>query len=462
VADVASAVPAFVGYTPQVTPLQSGDLTLRPQRIDSLVAFEAMFGSAPLARVHEVQVDAKGNFLGATCAVDCLLFESLRMYFDNGGGVCYVVSVGTCGVASSAVDSKALVDGVTALATLDEPTLLVCPEAALLDDGAMATMHQAMLQQCGRLQDRFAVLDTRLDDPHGQSLRDNIGLDFLRYGAAYTPWLIRQQPCAATYAELRGVLRCGGAAVAWRDLTTAPVVLAKLRDLDQALDANPAADVTTQAQWLENNFPVYRGIADGVRHKSTLTCPPSGAVTGVYVAVDSQRGVWKAPTNVALRGVLAPATAFTVDEVNALNVDATAGKSINAIRAFVGKGVLVWGARTLAGNDNEWRYVSVRRFFIMVEESLKKATAWVAFEPNDANIWNKLRGMIENYLTQKWHDGALMGTKPEQAFYVGCGPGQTMTAQDVLEGRLIVEIGMAVVRPAEFIILRFSHHMQSQ
>lgn len=462
VAEVASAVPAFVGYTPQVTQLQTGDLTLRPQRIDSLVAFEALFGRAPPARVNEVQVDVQGNFRGATCAMDNLLFQSLRMYFDNGGGVCYVVSVGTCGAEPPAVDSKALVAGVAALATLDEPTLLVCPEAALLDDGAMAAVQQAMLQQCGRLQDRFAVLDTRLDDPRGQSFRANIGVDSLRYGAAYTPWLIRRQPCATTYAAMRGVLRCGGAPVALRDLTTAPVVLTKLRDLDQALDANPAADVTAQAQWLENNFPVYRGIADGVRNESTLTCPPSGAVTGVYVAVDNQRGVWKAPANVALRGVLAPATALTVEEVSALNLDTNAGKSINAIRALVGKGVLVWGGRTLAGNDNEWRYVSVRRFFIMVEESLKKATAWVAFEPNDANTWNRVRRMIENYLTQKWHDGALMGAKPEQAFYVGCGLGQTMTAQDLLEGRLVVEIGMAVVRPAEFIILRFSHQMQSQ
>ena len=144
-----------------------------------------------------------------------------------------------------------------------------------------------------------------------------------------------------------------------------------------------------------------------------------------------------------------------------LNVDATTGKSINALRAFAGKGTLVWGARTLAGNDNEWRYVPVRRFFNMVEESVKKSSYWVVFEPNDANTWIKVRGMIENYLTQKWREGALAGATTKDAFFVRCGLGTTMNAQDILEGRMNVEIGMAVVRPAEFIILKFSHKLQT-
>jgi phage tail sheath protein FI len=140
-------------------------------------------------------------------------------------------------------------------------------------------------------------------------------------------------------------------------------------------------------------------------------------------------------------------------------LDVTAGKSVNAIRPFIGLGTLVWGARTLAGNDNEWRYINVRRFFIFVEESVKKATSQFVFEPNDANTWVKVQGMIENFLTTQWRQGALQGSKPELAFYVAVGLGKTMTALDILEGRLIIEIGMAAVRPAEFIILRFSHIM---
>jgi phage tail sheath protein FI len=143
-----------------------------------------------------------------------------------------------------------------------------------------------------------------------------------------------------------------------------------------------------------------------------------------------------------------------------MNVDTTAGKSVNAIRSFTGRGTLVWGARTLAGNDNEWRYISVRRFYNMVEESAKNATQGFVFQGNDANTWVKVRAMIENFLVLQWKAGALAGAKSDQAFYVRVGLGQTMTADDVLNGRMIVEIGMAVVRPAEFIVLRFSHMMQ--
>jgi phage tail sheath protein FI len=183
-------------------------------------------------------------------------------------------------------------------------------------------------------------------------------------------------------------------------------------------------------------------------------------VAGVYAAVDRDRGVWKAPANVGLNFVIGPSDIYSAGTLDNLNIDPVAGKSINAIRSFVGKGTLIWGARTLAGNDNEWRYIPVRRFYNTVEESVKKSTYWAVFEPNNANTWVKVKGMIENYLTNKWKDGALTGAKPDEAFFVRVGLGQTMTAQDILNGYMVVEIGLAVVRPAEFIVLRFSHKIQ--
>jgi uncharacterized protein len=158
--------------------------------------------------------------------------------------------------------------------------------------------------------------------------------------------------------------------------------------------------------------------------------------------------------------VVGPTVKLTDADQEGLNVDPVAGKSINAIRAFTGKGTIVWGARTLDGNSNEWRYVSVRRFFNFAEESIKKGSGWVVFEPNDANTWTRVQAMIENFLIKQWRAGALAGAKPEDAFYVKVGLGTTMTALDILEGRMNIEIGMAVVRPAEFIILKFSHKMQ--
>ena len=190
------------------------------------------------------------------------------------------------------------------------------------------------------------------------------------------------------------------------------------------------------------------------RHSVVL--PPGPAIAGVYAKVDRTRGVWKSPGNESLASVRRLTVDIDTDLNDHLNVHPS-GKSVNAIRAFTGKGFMVWGARTLAGNDNEWRYVAVRRFFNMVEESTKKASYPFVFEANDANTWAKVRGMIENFLVNQWRAGALVGAKPEDAFYVRVGLGTTMTAQDVLEGRMNVEIGMAVVRPAEFIVLRFSH-----
>jgi uncharacterized protein len=216
---------------------------------------------------------------------------------------------------------------------------------------------------------------------------------------------------------------------------------------------------TEAERQLFERHPVFAAILHQVTRTMVLL-PPSGAVAGVYAAVDRTRGVWKAPANVSLADVSGVAVKVNDQMQENLNVTST-GKSVNAIRPFAGKGTLVWGARTLAGNDNEWRYVAVRRFFNMAEESIKKATEPFVFEPNDRGTWVRVRAMIENFLTVQWRQGALAGAVPPQAFFVKVGLGETMTSQDILEGRMIVEVGMAVVRPAEFIILRFAHKMQT-
>ncbi|WP_300664023.1 phage tail sheath C-terminal domain-containing protein [Fluviicola sp.] len=208
-----------------------------------------------------------------------------------------------------------------------------------------------------------------------------------------------------------------------------------------------------------SNNALYNSIKSVIGQLPVLL-PPSSSVAGVYAQTDANNGVWKAPANVSLNYVIGPNYNISNDLQDGMNVDTVAGKSINAIRAFTGKGTLVWGARTLDGNSAEWKYVSVRRFYNMVEESVKKATEGFVFQANDANTWVKVRAMIENFLILQWKAGALAGAKPEQAFYVKIGLGSTMSADDILNGRMIVEIGMAVVRPAEFIVLRFSHMMQ--
>lgn len=226
---------------------------------------------------------------------------------------------------------------------------------------------------------------------------------------------------------------------------------------------NFASDIANRIASLDaaiaSSSSVYSNIKSAVGN-SGLTVSPSPTIAGVYAATDGARGVWKAPANVALNNVIKPTVAIDDNTQAGLNIDTNAGKSINAIRFFTGKGNLVWGARTLTGNDNNWRYVSVRRTYIMVETSTKNAAFQFVFEPNDIHTWLKVKAMIQNFLYELWQEGALAGVKPEQAYYVSVGLGQTMTSQDILEGRMIIEIGMAVVRPAEFIILRFTQIQQ--
>lgn len=226
-------------------------------------------------------------------------------------------------------------------------------------------------------------------------------------------------------------------------------------NLYESIDMN----VNRLSNGLYANSPVYRSIHQAVASAMRVQ-PPSAAMAGIYAATDRARGVWKAPANVSLSNVLGLTQTITADAQETLNSDSVAGKSINALRQFPGKGYLVWGARTLDGNSLEWRYIPVRRFFIMVEESLRRATAMLVFEPNDATLWAKAKALIDNYLLQKWKDGALMGASPAEAYFVNVGLGSSMTEQDILEGRLIVDIGMAVVRPAEFITLRLMQMMQ--
>lgn len=620
VAQVETAIPAFIGITEFAKdPVLGTTLKNIPKRIGSLVEYELYFGSGASPVVSEVNLDSSNNFVSAKVTSNFYLYDSVQMFYANGGGDCYIVSVDVYPVVATFSNLKG---GIDALEKEDEPTILLFPDAVTLADADMGNVQKLALDQCNKMQDRVAVFDVKQADPNGTEFRNRIGINNLKYGAAYTPWLKVSLPKAVKYPDVKTVIRRANvpipsltpltsdgdtlnligrvdAAYADRSFVTAQTALlhpgatdllgeydikhaafmagntninlkalfdftydiagkiddykngtppntvtlqAFKDDITNAIDtfdailsqivslnleaaaeisgytATDIATIITAADWplasaaveapdpglidvagaenqrmvaanllkplflqlnleyqntivaaaanytktLENllvsSFPIYKAIVTGTANSMT-SMPPSGAVVGVYAATDRTRGVWKAPANVSLNGVVAPETSFNALELDALNVDPLAGKSINAIRAFTGKGTLIFGARTLAGNDNEWRYVSVRRFFNMVEESTKKATEPFVFEPNDANSWVRVQGMIENFLTTLWRQGALQGAKPEHAFYVAVGLGKTMTALDILEGRMIIEIGMAVVRPAEFIILRFSHKM---
>ena len=193
--------------------------------------------------------------------------------------------------------------------------------------------------------------------------------------------------------------------------------------------------------------------------KIKVALPPCGAITGAYARVDSQSGVWQAPANVSLNNVVSPTVKITDDDQARMNVPDN-GKAVNAIRSFTGKGVMVWGARTLDGNSNDWRYVNVRRLFNMVEKAVKNSCGVYLFQPNRQMTWTKISATITNYLQSLWTEGALVGSTPSEAYFVDVGLKKTMTPQDVLEGRMIVRVGLAAVRPAEFVVIEFSQLLQ--
>jgi len=382
-------------------------------------------------------------------------------------------SPGSPGSAVSAKDKDVFLSALESLEAVDDVTLLVMPEAVLLGDSLLA-VQQAALAQCAKRQNRFAILDIAETDKDTtnvllnwshtpnmdawknscQTFRDRIGTMNLRYGAAYTPYIVADIPVHVLYGHFRDCLfKAGGGQLTLAELD--PAAKPSIAELEAALTDR---DIQRLSDALASSSVVFRTIVSAVQTAARVQ-PPSAAMAGIYAAVDRERGVWKAPANVRISGIDGLSQAITKNMQDYLNIDPVAGKSINVLRSFPGQGIRVWGARTLDGNSPEWRYVPVRRFVSMVEESIRRAATWAVFEPNDASLWFRLSGMLENYLLQKWKDGAIQGSGPADAFYVKTGS-SSMTEQDLREGRLIFNVGLAVARPAEFITLRFMYTMQ--
>ena len=479
IAQVATAIPAFIGYTQLAKDLKGKDLTNKPTRITSMLEYELYFGTGQPETNIVITYAQKtsGKTTADTISIDFAgaksrhnMHASIRLFYANGGGPCYIVSIGP--YKPNVGDGLVLTDffnvgqgiGLEAIAKEDEPTLIVFPEGQNMAETNYYALLGDALNQCGALQDRFCIMDiydtgetlvtsSDLDTAIG-NFRNGFASEYNNYGATYFPNL------KTVYSY---------------DYDESKTKIAHTVDIGDgsgpkagALDGKTLHDISTLPTLSSPptpvpayyNLAVYNAFKQALTTQFPVVLPPSPAMAGIYAAVDGARGVWKAPANVGVQDVFATTFQISDEQQGNLNIDATSGKSVNAIRAFTGKGILVWGARTLDGNSNDFKYISVRRFFIMVEESTKKAANVFVFEPNDGNTWVKVRAMIENYLTNLWRLGALAGSKPEQAFYVKVGLGQTMTFDDILNGRMIVEIGMAPVRPAEFIILRFSQIQQ--
>ncbi|MEQ9498994.1 MAG: phage tail sheath C-terminal domain-containing protein [Deltaproteobacteria bacterium] len=285
--------------------------------------------------------------------------------------------------------------GLEALGRIDEIAIVAAPGAT----GAAA--YESLLGHCERLEDRVAILDAPLDVPDLRALTE---------------------------------VATEGAPPADDDAEPVPAGGLRPRNSDRGFGAF--------------YFP-WVGVRDPLATtRQVVFTPPSGHVAGIYARSDGERGVHKAPANEGVRGALSLSYRVSREEQGILN-----DNGVNCIRFFTREGIRVWGGRTLAPAASEWRYINVRRLFNMIEESIAESTRWVVFEPNDQSLWKSIRRDVTAFLMRLWRDGALRGATPEQAFFVQCDE-ETNPPEVIDAGQVVTVIGLAPVKPAEFIIFR--------
>ncbi len=309
-------------------------------------------------------------------------------FYDNGGGKAYVYLMGTGDTDTSIRENQADKLGLYAFDDVDDIALMAAP-------GLNTNQQKEMLELCEVRKDRFAILDgTIVSDGNMDIPASNKG-----YGAIYTPWL----------------------------KVTKPSWFVGNQDHIQVTGPNRRKLIKAE--------------------KNELFVPPSGHMAGLIARVDGERGVHKAPANEIVMGI----TGLS-QNINRLEQGQYNDRGINVIRIFKDRGIRVWGARTLGTmSDASWKYINVRRLFIMIEQSIMVGSQWAVFEPNDHTLWKKLTRDVRAYLLRVWRSGALFGQTPEEAFYVKCDD-ETNPRYLIDAGQVNVQIGICPVKPAEFVV----------
>lgn len=324
------------------------------------------------------------------------LSHAVYGFFLNGGGRCYVVNIGD---ATSLSGTGTQRKGLQLLEPVDEVAIVAAP--GFTDPAS----YEAVISHCETMEDRVAILDAPLEVDRIDHL--------IEVGTASKSRKKKTEEGTGASEEKNGGLRP--------------------RQSDRGFGAF--------------YFP-WITVVDPLGEGELVDVPPSGHLAGVWARTDGERGVHKAPANTPVRGALNLTYQVTRVEQGELNVN-----GVNCIRLFGREGIRVWGARTIADGSSEWRYLNVRRLFNMVEESIAESTRWVVFEPNDRTLWKSIRRDVRAFLMQLWRDGALMGATPEQAFFVQCDE-ETNPPEVIDQGRVVIRIGIAPVKPAEFVIFQ--------
>ncbi|PWF48667.1 phage tail sheath family protein [Massilia glaciei] len=504
VVPVATAVPAFVGYTPKAEYRGKSYLD-KPTKITSLMEFQAFFmlddpaAPADPARqyspeyylVAQKEKPAAGEYLPIDGQYHSILpdqntiyhlYNSVRLFYQNGGDAAYIVSVGPYGPASGKpmadpaanvvnpnVRLEDLKRGLASLSAEQEPTMYVFPEATLLTPAENGTLMQSALMQAeemGTVVCLFDIIGGASPDPvlyttDIQNFRNSCGNAGLKYGVSYYPFI---GTSVMQGADIDFTNLFGGDTKQLALLLNPPAAPNPAAAAIIAKIESPGVPAMSNSQLqaaLLVASPLYRQIVTQVLNLANVL-PPSGAIAGVYSVNDSGSGVWNAPANTGIGGATSLPIRLSDSEQENLNLDALSGKSVNAIRFFNGLGILIWGARTLDGNSQDWRYVAVRRTMIFIEQSVKLAARSYVFEPNNQNTWRAIGSMIGSFLTDLWKQGGLQGASAADAFTVSVGLGSTMTKDDLLNGYMNISVQVAVARPAEFLVISIRQQQQTR
>lgn len=494
---VPTAVPVFIGYTEKAE-RKGKDLRYVPTKISSMAEYSELFGgkfstkfvikeapdSPPSPTAEVFKLNGKDRHMSIADKNELYFYNCVRLFYLNGGSDCYILSVGfydqvvTNGIAKgdfmSTTNEKK--DVFKILEKEWEPTLVLIPDIVsqrpTATDIGYYAYYQQVLQHCFATQSRFGIFDVArstdgTDMDAISKFRESV-TDNLKYGAAYYPWLKTTvvDDSEIDYTNLVNPKTTLETFLHLSDDEKDTEGFQTKKILNSMFPASPpASPVAATASVLQNHqslmaaSSLYRQLMAEVKSRLNLL-PPSAAMAGIYKTIDTARGVWKAPANVGVSSVNAPEVNISSLRQELMNVDPVSGKSINIIRSFQGIGTLVWGARTLDGNSQDWRYVNVRRTMIFIEQSLKLATRSFVFEPNDSGTWVTIKSMMNNFLFNLWKQGALPGSTPEVAYSVQVGLGVTMTPDDILDGILRITVLVAIVRPAEFIEITFQQQQQ--
>ncbi len=443
---------------------------------DKKTAFEA---AVELYEVDAADFSSETMGYSLNCStVNYRMFTALKFFYANGGGSAYIISVGEYDYSAKTLEAAPLVDAIKFLEKESEPTMIVIPDAVEVQDKGKTdlgevysgcySIQSAMMNHCGQFQNRVAILDVpggyqeKFGENPVESFRGGAAPSIAKYnsyGAAYYPWLHTS------------VLALSSITSSNIDESCYPVVLDMLKaefddvpgmeiyyNVFSTEEGVESAKMDEAESVLGNLSSNYTLMKDAILKQMNLM-GPSSAMAGLYTAVDNSQGVWIAPANIAVQNVITPSIKIDHAQQEDLNVPLN-GKSICAIRSFTGKGTIVWGARTLDGNSNDWRYINVRRTLIYLEQSVKEAAMSYVFAPNDAGTWVSVKSMISNFLVGVWKQGGLVGPSPESAFSVSLGLGSTMSNDDILNGIMRVTVKVAVSRPAEFIEITFQQQQQ--